>query len=136
MEPTHESDIEIGSNRSFGFVFAIVFAAIAAWPLLHGGEVRVWSVAIAGVFGGLALLVPDVLRPLNAVWFKFGMLLARIVNPIVMFVIYVVSVLPIGAIIRVSGRDLLRLRFAPDEQSYWISRNPPGPEPNSLEDVF
>ncbi|MEQ9449983.1 MAG: SxtJ family membrane protein [Pseudomonadales bacterium] len=136
MEPLHETEIEVGSSRSFGMVFAAVFAIIAAWPLLSGGDIRWWSAAIAIVFLGLGLFLPGVLDPLNRVWFKFGMLLARIVNPIVMFVIYVISVLPIGAILRLSGKDLLRLRFEPDSQSYWIERDPPGPERPSLEEVF
>ncbi len=136
MEPLHETEIEAGSNRSFGVVFAVVFAIIAAWPLLGGGDIRWWSAAIAGIFLGLGLFLPNVLAPLNRVWFKFGMLLARIVNPVVMFVIYVVSVLPIGVILRVSGKDLLRLRMEPEASSYWIERAPPGPERPSLEDIF
>ncbi len=103
---------------------------------MSGGDIRWWSAGIAAVFLGLGLIVPDVLRPLNLLWFKFGMLLARIVNPIVMFVIYVISVLPIGLIMRASGKDLLRLRFAPEESSYWIERTPPGPEPDTLEEIF
>ena len=64
------------------------------------------------------------------------MLLAKIINPLVMLVIYVVAMLPIGLILRASGKDLLRQRLDAKEKSYWITRNPPGPEPESLIDQF
>jgi len=128
--------IEVGTSRSFGVVFAIVFAVIGLWPLLSGGGVRLWSLGIAGVFLLLAFVAPKVLQPLNVIWFKFGMLLARIVNPVVMFIIYVITILPFGLGVRALGKDLLRLRTDPDASTYWESRKPPGPEPKSLEDQF
>lgn len=136
VELTEETRVELGSDRSFGFVFAIVFAIIACWPLMSGGDPRWWSVIIAALFVGVALIAPGVLRPLNKIWFQFGMLLSRIVNPIVMFIIYVISVLPIGLIMQLLGKDLLRLKFESEQRSYWIERTPPGPEPETIEEVF
>ena len=136
MDLQSHSEVEVGSSRSFGIVFAVVFTAIGLYPLIDDNPVRIWSLAIAALFLLLAFVAPSILDPLNKLWFKFGMLLARIVNPIVMFVIFVVSVLPIALILRLLRKDLLRLKFAPEEASYWIVRSPPGPEPESLEDLF
>ena len=82
-ELTGNTEVKMGSERGFGIVFAIVFLIIALFPLLGDGGVRLWSVAVAAIFGGLAFLAPKVLSPLNKLWFKFGMLLSKIVSPIV-----------------------------------------------------
>ena len=136
IENQAHADLEVGSNRSFGVVFCVVFALIGCYPLLNEAPVRIWALGVAAVLLLITLLAPQVLAPLNRLWFKFGMLLARIINPVVMFVIYVTTILPIGLILRASGKDLLRQRLDPEESSYWIVRTPPGPEPESLVDQF
>lgn len=130
------SKIEVGSSRSFAVVFAVVFAIIGAYPLLRGGDPRLWALAIAGAFVVVGVVYPKALQPLNVLWFKFGMLLGRIINPLVMLIIYVVTVVPIGIILRLVGKDLLSLKIDDSTSSYWIVRAPPGPEPKSLEDQF
>ena len=130
------SKIEVGSTRSFGIVFCVVFLLIGLYPLLHEAQVRVWSLAVAGVFLFFAFFFSSVLQPLNVLWFRFGMLLARIVNPIVMFVIYVTTIVPFGLGARLFGKDLLRVKLDPKQQSYWVEREPPGPEPKSLKNQF
>ena len=92
------TEVKMGSERGFGIVFAIVFLIIALFPLLGDGGVRLWSVGVAAVFGGLAFLAPKVLTPLNRLWFKFGMLLSRIVSPIVMGILFFVTVTPTGLV--------------------------------------
>lgn len=136
IENQEYSEVQVGSNRSFGTVFFVVFAIIGFFPLLSDGQVRVWSLVIAALFLIPTLFFPSVLRPLNLLWFKFGMLLGRIVNPVVMFLIYALTVVPIGLLLRISGKDLLRLKFTSGEKSYWIERAPPGPQPESLEEQF
>ncbi|MCR9258137.1 MAG: SxtJ family membrane protein [Pseudomonadaceae bacterium] len=136
IETQEHLEVEIGSNRSFGMVFTVVFLIIGLWPLIGDNPVRIWSLSIAGIFLTITLLVPKILAPLNRLWFKFGMLLARIINPIVMFIIYVVAMLPIGLLLRLGGKDLLRQKLDRDTNSYWILRSPPGPEPESLTDQF
>jgi len=136
IEVKEHSSVEIGSSRSFGFVFAIVFAMIGFAPLISGNPLRIWSLAVAGVFLVIALIAPQILKPLNIIWFKFGMLLGSIINPVVMLLIYCITIVPIGLILRLVGKDLLLLKFNPSQKSYWISREPPGPEPESLEDQF
>ena len=76
------SKIEVGSNRSFGLVFFAVFLVVGLWPLLGDGGVRAWSLIVAGLFLFFSFFFSEVLRPLNVLWFRFGMLLAKVVNPI------------------------------------------------------
>jgi hypothetical protein len=130
------SKIEVGSNRSFGLVFFAVFLLIGLYPLLGGASVRLWSLVVAGVFLFFSFFFSNVLKPLNVLWFRFGMLLSRVVNPIVMFVIYALTIVPFGLGARLLGKDLLRVRFDRDQESYWIERDPPGPKPESLKNQF
>ncbi len=130
------SRVEVGSSRSFAIVFCVVFLLIGLYPLIGGSGVRVWSLGIAAIFLFFAFFFTSVLQPLNVLWFRFGMLLARIVNPIVMFVIYVVTILPFGLGVKLLGKDLLRLKLDKSAKTYWVEREPPGPEPGSLEDQF
>ncbi len=136
IESKEHTTIEIGSSRSFGLVFAGVFAVIGLWPLLSASPPRIWAMAIAAAFLLVAMVAPNLLKGLNRLWFRFGMLLGRIVNPIVMFLIYVISMVPIGLILRLTGKDLLRLKLHKDQTSYWIAREPAGPEPDSLKNQF
>src|ERR1700687_895006 len=117
-----------GSDRSFGIVFTIVFAVIGLLPLTHG-EIRPWALIVAVAFAICAFTVPHVLRPLNRLWFLFGLALHHVVKPIVMGVIYYCAVVPMGLLLRVRGKDLLRLKRSEEAASYWITRNPPGPPP-------
>lgn len=136
IENQEYSSVEVGSVRSFGIVFSVVFALIGAYPLLSGGSVRIWSLAIAGGFLFAAFVAPQVLRPLNLLWFKFGMLLGRIINPLVMLIIFVTTMVPIGLLLRAFGKDLLLKRFDKEAPSYWIERTPAGPAPESMKDQF
>lgn len=130
------TEVKMGSERGFGIVFAIVFLIIALYPLLGGGGVRLWSVGVAAIFGGLAFLAPQVLSPLNRLWFKFGMLLSRIVSPIVMGILFFVTVTPIGLIMRARGKDLLRQKLDPDAKSYWIDVDPNAETQTSMKKQF
>ena len=138
---THErlaqdETVAIGSDRGFGIVFAVVFTAIGLFPLIRGEPPRGWSLAAAGAFLAVALVKPAWLAPLNTLWFRFGLLLQRVAHPIVLAVIYFAVVTPTGLIMRALGKDPLRLRFDPDATTYWIPRDPPGPEPESMKNQF
>lgn len=132
----HIVELKGASNRTFGLLFSIVFAVNACYPLLTGGSMRQWSLIAAGVFAGLALLIPAVLAPANRVWMKFGELLHHIVSPVALGVVFYVAVLPTGLILRLLGKDPLRLRFDPSATSYWIKRDPSGPAAESLNNQF
>lgn len=130
------SDIKVSSTRSFAVVFCVVFAVIGLLPLVSGSGVRVWALAVSAVFLFFTFFFTSVLQPLNVLWFRFGMLLSRIVNPIVMLVIYALTIVPFGVAVRLLGKDLLKLKLDPNAKSYWIDREPPGPAPESIEQQF
>ena len=117
----HQS-IQMGSNRSFGIVFFIFFLIIALWPLLNNNEIRLWSLIISLIFLILGILNSKLLSPLNKLWMRFGLLLGKIVSPIIMGIIYFFVVTPTGLIMKIFRKDLLSLKKN-DEKSYWIEKN-------------
>ena len=117
-------DIKISSNRSFGIVFFIVFLLIALYPLTYNEEIRVWSVIISLIFLLLGLLNSKILTPLNKLWFKFGILLGKVVSPLIMGIIFFFVVTPIGLIMRLLGKDVLNLKYNKNK-SYWIEKSGP-----------
>jgi hypothetical protein len=131
-----EQSVRGSSDRSFGLVFAVVFLAIAFVPWIFGGNFRIWSLGVAALFAVVALAAPRVLAPLNKLWLKFGLLLHRIVSPIVLGFMFFVVITPIGLLMRALGKDPLRLRFDSGASTYWIPREPPGPPPDSFTDQF
>ena len=112
---------KISSNRSFGILFSIVFAAIAFWPLLNLGEIRVWSVIVSSIFLLLGLINSKLLYPLNLIWVKFGELIGKIVAPLVMALIFFLILTPIGIFLRLIGKDLLNIKLN-NNKTYWIKR--------------
>jgi Saxitoxin biosynthesis operon protein SxtJ len=138
---THEDfsrqvDIKPSSDRSFGLVIATVFLVFTFWPLIHAGPVRWWALAIVAVFVSLALLWTVALAPLNKCWTKLGMLLYRLLSPIVLGLLFYVTMTPIALLMRRLGKDPLRLRHDAGAASYWIERTPPGPAPESMKHQF
>jgi hypothetical protein len=117
-------DIKIGSNRSFGIVFFVVFLLIALHPLIYQGDVRIWSSIISLLFLFLGLINSKLLTPLNKIWFKFGIFLGKIISPLVMGIIFFFVVTPTGIIMRLLKKDLLNLKFNSDK-SYWIKKSEP-----------
>lgn len=116
-----EKNIKIGSNRSFGIVFFIVFLIIGLWPLLNENEVRIWAVSISLIFLILGVLNSKILGPLNKIWFKFGIFLGNFMAPIIMGVIYFLVVTPTGILVRLFKKDLLSLKMN-DKKTYWIEK--------------
>jgi hypothetical protein len=124
------------SDRSFGFVFAAVFAIVAFWPLLSGRGPRPWALAIAVAFAAVAVIRPGLLRPLNRLWFRVGLLLHHVVTPVVMGVIFVLGVVPTALLMRMRQRDPLRLDPRRRGESTWVVRTPPGPAPETMKHLF
>jgi saxitoxin biosynthesis operon SxtJ-like protein len=140
-QSTHEvfsrdEKIVAGSDRSFGLVMAGAFAAVSLLNAWHSGRLWPWTGALAALLLAAGLLRPSILHPLNQLWLRFGLLLHRVVNPIVMGLVFYGTVLPTGLIMRMLGKDLLRLQRQPDADSYWIPRQPPGPSPETMKDQF
>ena len=117
-------DIKIGSNRSFGIVFFIVFLFISIYPLIYNSEIRIWSLILSITFLVLGLINSKILTPLNKIWFKFGIFLGTIISPLIMGIIFFFVVTPIGVFMRFIGKDLLNLKFN-NSKSYWIEKTGP-----------
>ena len=132
-----EEEIERGTDRGFGLVMATVFAIVGLWPLVFGeGYARVWALIVAALLLIAAVAIPRILKPLNTIWLKFGLLLSRVVNPIVLGLMFYLLITPFALALRLLGKDLLRLRRDPQATSYWINRDPPGPSPESMRNQF
>jgi len=127
---------EGSSNRAFGLVFAAVFLLIALGPLFKGRPINFWSLVAAAGFGLVALFAPAGLAPLNRLWTKFGLLLHKLVSPLVLGIMFFLVITPIGLVMRSLGKDPLRLRMDRDSRTYWIERVPPGPPPETFTDQF
>lgn len=133
---TREEHVEGSSDRSFGFVFAAVFAIIAVWPLWHGQALRWWALAVAVGFALVAVVVPKVLALPSRLWLKLGLLLGKIVAPIALGILFYVVFMPIGLLMRLLGKDPLKLKREPSATTYWVNREPPGPPPTSMTNQF
>ena len=115
-------EIKLGSNRSFGIVFFVVFLIISIWPLLDEKELRYWSLIVSFIFLILGILKSNILTPLNKVWFKFGILLGNIISPIIMAFVFFLVVTPISLIMKIFGKDILNLKKNKNS-SYWIKKD-------------
>ena len=119
------NDVKLGSNKSFGLVFFIVFLIISLYPYIVNSEnIRMWAATIAAIFLILGLMNSKILTPFNKLWFKFGLFLGRLISPIIMGIIFFFVVTPTGFLMRAFGKDLLRLKFNQDE-TYWIKKDEP-----------
>ena len=118
------TEIKIGSNKSFGIVFFIVFLLVALYPLINNGDLRIWSFITAIIFLILGLINSKILTPLNKLWFKFGLLLGKVISPLIMGIIFFLVVTPTALIMRIIGKDLLNLKFN-NKKSYWIEKTDP-----------
>lgn len=133
---TREETVNRSSNRTFGMVLATFFCALAILPVLRGHALRLWAVPLSALFLCAAFLAPKLLGPLNQAWTLLGVALHKITNPIVLGIFFYFVFAPFGWVLRLLGKDFLRLRRAPDVESYWIPRQPPGPAPASMSKQF
>ena len=141
MAETHEDFsrgqvVKESSNRAFGWVFVIVFLLIGLSPLLHGGALRWWSLIVSGLVAVVTMAAPRLLTVPNRLWQRFGLLLHRVVSPIVLAIMFYFIITPLGLLMRLFAQDNLRLRRDAAAESYWIKREPPGPRPDSMPHQF
>lgn len=125
------------SERTFGFVFTGIFLLIAAYLWYHDGKTLAIEIllVLAVAFLAFSIFMPIVLRPLNKAWYKLGLLMGRVVSPIVLGILFFILITPIAIVMRLAGRDPLKLRKQ-NVESHWIDRTPPGPESSSFKDQF
>ncbi len=131
-------DIKSGTDRGFGLtVGGILLLIAAARSYFHGiGWVQYGLAGIGVSLILLGLAAPKSLSGLHHAWVKLGLIMFRVMNPIVLALIYVVVIVPVGLLMRLTGRDPLHLRFDAKADSYWVVRDPPGPAPNSMTNQF
>ena len=116
---------KLPSNRNFGLVFFVFFLIIGLWPLLGTNEIRYWSIFFSIIFFLLGITNSKLLTPLNKIWFNLGILLGKMISPLIMGIIFFLIITPIGVIMRVFGKDILSLKYNKKDKSYWIEKNGP-----------
>ena len=131
-----DDDISSPSDRKFGLTFGVIFILFGLVPPVFGGHFRWWVLVIGIVFAALALLAPRILNVPNRLWFRLGLLLHKIVNPLVLGSMFLMVVTPMAVFMRLFGKKLLNRAYDPAAKSYWIERNPPGPIPDSIRNQF
>jgi len=124
------------SDRAFGVVFVVFFLLIGLAPLRNHHPVRWTALSSAILLLLVACFRPALLHPINLVWTRLGLALGRIVNPIVTAALFFLVVTPVGLLLRLVGKDPLRLARDAQATSYWIERRPPGPPPESMANQF
>jgi len=113
-------NIKLPSNRSFGLVFFIFFLIIALWPLKSDSDIRVIPLFISLTFFTLGIFNSNLLKPLNFIWMKFGLMLGKFINPLIMAIIYYLTVVPTGLIFKILNKNLLNIKKKVNQKSYWI----------------
>jgi hypothetical protein len=135
FEPLHA--VKTSSDRAFGLVFAGLFLIIGVSMMIGGkGPAYVWFLLAGALFLAAAAIVPGILAPLNRIWTRFGLLLHAIVSPIVLGSIFFLVVMPIGLAMRLFGKNPLPMGFDRGASTYWIKREPPGPDSGGFRDQF
>ena len=110
------------SNKSFGILFFLVFLGFGLWPLTKDMSPNIYLITISVIFLILGLLNSKLLSPLNNLWIKFGEILGKVIAPIVMAVVYFLILTPISLLVRLFGKDLIKMKFNNNIKSYWIKR--------------
>ena len=141
MHEEHQSthEIETSSDRSFGLTVGGILALIEAYRLWSSGALDTLGIVLLAIAAPLlffGLVYPKILAPLNKAWIKLGFLMFKIVNPIIMFLVYALTIVPIGLLLKLFGKDPMRLKLEKDAKTYWIERDPAGPSPESMKNQF
>jgi hypothetical protein len=130
------AEIKLSSDRTFGLVFGAFFALVGIFPLAHHRGVRWWSLALSAAFFLAALVFPSSLHILNRAVALLSGVLHRVVSPLMAGVFFYLVITPFALLFRLRGKDPLRLHFDKKAGSYWVPRQPPGPEPESMANQF
>ena len=133
---SREEHVKAGTDRGFGQVFAGFFAILAGFSYWNGSTTWHYTLPVAAAFLIVAYVYPRALGPLNRLWLKFGLLLYKVMNPLILGLLFFVTIMPIGLVMRAFGKDFLRLKIDRNAKTYWIARTPPGPPPQSMKNQF
>lgn len=129
--------IVLPSNRKFGGLFSAIFAVAAVYLYFFkaASTSALVLIALAALFAVVTITAPTLLAPLNRLWFQLGLLLGRIVSPLVLGGIFFLLITPASLLSRWLGRDELRMKKRA-VATYWVNREPPGPAPESFRNQF
>jgi hypothetical protein len=133
---SREEHVKGSSDKGFGQVFAGFFVLMSGLSWWRGHTAWHWALPVAGVFLVLAYAYPKALSPLNRLWMKLGLIIYKVMNPLILGLLFFVTIMPIGLVMRAFGKDFLRLRLDRNAPTYWIHRQPPGPPPESMRNQF
>jgi hypothetical protein len=114
---------KLPSNRNFGFVFSIFFLLIYFYIYINSEISLIWILIISAIFFILGAFNSKLLNPFNKIWYKFGIILGKIISPIIMGFIFYFTITPTGIIMKVMKKDLLNLKFDEKKKSYWIKKS-------------
>jgi energy-coupling factor transporter transmembrane protein EcfT len=114
------SNIKRKENVTFGILFFIFFLIIGLYPLKSGGVIRVWSVLLSLIFLIITIIRPNLFTFLNKLWIKFGILLGKIISPLVMGLVFFIVVTPVGMLVRILKKDTMGLKRG--SSSYWVNK--------------
>lgn len=136
QNPNNPTVLKTSSNRSVGFVFTIFFTLVGLWPYPQHGYFRAWAFYVAAALLIVSLVKPKLLTPINRFWTALGLVLHKIISPVILGIIFWGIFTPIGSVMRMLGKDFLNLNLGSKQNSYWIKRNPPGPAPDTMSNQF
>ncbi len=119
--------------RTFLLIWVGIFTVVALLPLLGGGEIRYWSVAVAILAGAVALIKPSLAEEFYKLWIKVGDFIGGIVSKVILFVLFYLIFTPIALMLKLLGKDLLRKKVDRSQTSYWIERDT---QPQSMKNQF
>jgi len=129
-------ELKAPTNRSFGLVVSVACVIYALYPAISGKIPHWWLLGIGAVFLLLAIVQSALLTPLNRIWIRLGLLMAKVANPIVLGIMYYLLVSPIAIGMTLAGRDSLKRKFAPELVTYWQDKTPAGPSPETMRNQF
>ena len=124
------------SNRSFGTLFVVVFALLGGYWWWRNNTFFPWAFGLSALILLVTLAKPDWLGPANRAWMKLAELLHRVVSPIALGIMFFCVLTPMALVMRMTGRDAMKRRFDPAARTYWLERDPPGPDPAGLPNQF
>lgn len=140
MQDSQNNQPKMLSERAFGLIFATIFFVVALFPVFFNGwnfnGTRTWALIVSGVFALPALIFPVVLKPLNIAWMHFGQFMHKIINPVLMGLVFFVAVLPTGLILKLLGKDPMRRKFDPQAETYWLEREEGSLTKDSFDNQF
>jgi hypothetical protein len=115
------NNIKSKNNITFGIIFFFLFLIVGLYPLISSGVIRIWSLILSFLFLMITIIKPNLFTSLNKVWIKFGILLGKIISPIVMGLVFFLVVTPIGILVKILKKDVMGLKRG--KSSYWINRD-------------